>query len=138
MDYVKSKYKNGIWSKTGQKHYFGEIYQRDEFYEATEATFEEITIAKVPKEYDKHLRHMYGNYMDIPIERKRITACGFKISSIKYEERWKWTEVWKQEKLTLQEMNMNLELLKIFIEICEQNNLKYYMAGWKPSWRYSS
>lgn len=55
---------------TGRKHYFGEIYQRDEFYEATEAAFEEITV-KVPKEYDKYLRHMYGNYMDIPPKEKR-------------------------------------------------------------------
>lgn len=26
---------------------------------------------KIPKEYDKYLHHMYGNYMDIPPKEKR-------------------------------------------------------------------
>ena len=55
---------------TGRKHYFGEIYQRNEFYETTEAVFEGIKV-KVPKEYDKYLRHMYGDYMEIPPKEKR-------------------------------------------------------------------
>ena len=70
---------NGLFQKkdtkmvsvpTGRKHYFGEIYQRNEFYETAEAVFEGITV-KVPKEYDKYLRHMYGNYMEIPPKEKR-------------------------------------------------------------------
>ncbi len=40
------KNQNTKWylSRQDEKHYFGEIYQRDEFYEATEAAFEEITV----------------------------------------------------------------------------------------------
>ena len=68
--FLKNQNTKMVSVPTGRKHYFGEIYQRDEFYEATEAAFEEITV-KVPKEYDKYLRHMYGNYMDIPPKEKR-------------------------------------------------------------------
>ena len=55
---------------TGRKHYFGEIYERKDFYKTTYACFENIRV-KIPKEYDKYLHHMYGNYMDIPPKEKR-------------------------------------------------------------------
>ena len=55
---------------TGRKHYFGETYERKDFYKTTYACFENIRV-KIPKEYDKYLHHMYGNYMDIPPKEKR-------------------------------------------------------------------
>ena len=50
---------------TGRKHFFGELYERKDFYESKTAEFEGRKW-KVPKEYDKYLKHMYGDYMKIP------------------------------------------------------------------------
>lgn len=56
---------------TGRKHFFGEMYLREDFASTMEAVFEGLTV-KIPKSIDKYLKHMYGeNYMQIPPVEKR-------------------------------------------------------------------
>lgn len=50
---------------TGRNHFFGEIYERKDFYETTRHEFENRNW-RIPKSYDKYLSHMYGDYMKIP------------------------------------------------------------------------
>ena len=73
----KSKY---VCVPTGRRHYFGEMYERKDFYESTYSKFEGRNW-KIPKEYDKYLKHMYGDYMKLPKEedRERHTLVEFKI-----------------------------------------------------------
>ena len=58
----KSKY---VVVPTGRKHFFGEMYEREDFYEETKMEFEK-KIWNIPKNYDKYLTHMYGDYMKLP------------------------------------------------------------------------
>lgn len=55
---------------TGRKHFFGEIYKREDFFETTTAEFEKRNW-KIPKNYDKYLKYMYGDYMKLPKEEDR-------------------------------------------------------------------
>lgn len=55
---------------TGRKHFFGELYERNDFYLSTRGKFEGRNW-KIPKEYDKYLTKMYGNYMKIPDKEHR-------------------------------------------------------------------
>lgn len=49
----------------GRKHFFGELYKRNEFSEGVRFKFNGKMLL-IPKEYDKYLKHMYGDYMKIP------------------------------------------------------------------------
>ena len=55
---------------TGRNHFFGEIYERNDFYEQKKHIFEGRNW-NIPKESDKYLRHMYGDYMILPPKEKR-------------------------------------------------------------------
>lgn len=55
---------------TGRNHFFGELYERKDFCESTKHVFEGRNW-NIPKEYDKYLTHMYGDYMKIPDEQHR-------------------------------------------------------------------
>lgn len=59
---VNSKY---VTVPTGKNHFIKETYLRKDFYESAEGSFEGLTV-NIPKEIDKYLRHMYGDYMTIP------------------------------------------------------------------------
>ena len=50
---------------TGRNHFFKETYLRKDFYETTTGQFEDMTV-KIPKNTDKYLKHMFGDYMKIP------------------------------------------------------------------------
>ena len=54
----------------GRKHFFGELRERKGFCDYTLMDFEGRNW-KVPKEYDKYLTQMYGDYMKIPDEEHR-------------------------------------------------------------------
>ena len=54
---------------TGRKGFFGEIYDRDKFYESTKANFENYSW-NVPKDYDYYLTKMYDDYMKLPAKRE--------------------------------------------------------------------
>lgn len=64
---TKSEY---VTVPTGRKHFFGELYKREEFYEETKHDFEGRNW-NIPKEYSKYLTHMYGDYMKLPDKNKR-------------------------------------------------------------------
>lgn len=49
-------------------------YQRNDFEPAIEAKFEDFKV-KIPKNYDKILTQIYGDYMQIPPEEKRYNAA---------------------------------------------------------------
>ena len=65
---------------TGRHHFFGEMYERKDFCEYTRKEFEGRNW-KIQKEYDKYLKHMYGDYMKIPDEnhREQHVVLDFKI-----------------------------------------------------------
>lgn len=49
-----------------------EIYKREWFLDNIEIDFAGIRV-KIPKEYDKYLKHLYGNYMKLPPKEKQIS-----------------------------------------------------------------
>lgn len=49
----------------GRNHYFGEMYRRDGFVETVPMEYEGH-MWRVPKDYDGYLRHMYGDYLNVP------------------------------------------------------------------------
>ncbi len=55
---------------TGKNHFFKETYLRSEFAETAMGQFEDIQV-KIPKNWDEYLKHMFGNYMEIPKEGNR-------------------------------------------------------------------
>lgn len=55
---------------TGRNHFFREMYERKDFCESAFMEFEG-NLWRIPKEYDKYLSHMYGDYMKIPKETAR-------------------------------------------------------------------
>lgn len=56
----------------GRKHFFGELYKREEFCQVTLHEFEKKQFY-VCKEYDNYLKHMYGDYMQIPKDADKET-----------------------------------------------------------------
>ena len=55
---------------TGRKHYWGESQVRDVYLPAATATFEGIN-SFIPKDFDRYLSSLYGDYMQIPPVEKR-------------------------------------------------------------------
>jgi lipopolysaccharide cholinephosphotransferase len=53
-----------------------EIVEREVFLEYIDVPFEDTTF-KCPKQYDKYLSSIYGNYMQLPPEEKRVTHHSF-------------------------------------------------------------
>lgn len=62
----------------GRRHFFGEMYKREDFCEGVRHKFEGKDFL-IPKEYDKYLRHMYGEYMKIPSDGKKETHVVFEL-----------------------------------------------------------
>ena len=50
----------------------GGILTEKEFFERIKTPFEEYEFY-IPKHYDKYLKSLYGNYMVMPPENKRVT-----------------------------------------------------------------
>lgn len=50
----------------------GRIFQTEWFTDVVELPFEDITVT-VPRDYDAYLRKLYGDYMTLPPEDKRIS-----------------------------------------------------------------
>ncbi len=65
---------------TGRNHFFREMYRRKDFCKSVFMEFEGNKW-RIPKEYDKYLTHMYGDYMTIPKEgsREKHVLLEFKI-----------------------------------------------------------
>lgn len=55
---------------SGRKHFFGELYNRNDYMELMKVQFEGCTF-NISKDYDTYLRNLYGNYMELPPEEKR-------------------------------------------------------------------
>ena len=55
---------------TGRGHYFGEMYERSDVDRTVLHRFED-RMYPIPYNWEKHLRQLYGDYMQIPPEDKR-------------------------------------------------------------------
>lgn len=55
---------------TGRKHYFGEIFRREQYTRVVKGVFEN-TEANLPGDYDAYLTNLYGDYMQLPPAEKR-------------------------------------------------------------------
>lgn len=55
----------GAWGKK-------EVMPKSIFADGTTASFENIEVV-IPKEYDQYLTRMYGDYMELPPEEKRVS-----------------------------------------------------------------
>ena len=76
FDVDKSQYVDcPCWA--GRIHF----YEKKWFEETIRVKFENITIC-IPKEYDSFLRSLYGDYMVLPPESKRIPTHGYKAYKI--------------------------------------------------------
>jgi len=62
----------------GRRHFFGEMYERKDFCEGVRHKFEGKDFL-IPKEYDKYLKHMYGDYVKIPADSKKETHTVFEL-----------------------------------------------------------
>lgn len=56
-----------VWLSGGEK----DIFPREWFDEYIEVPFEEYTF-RIPRMYDKILKHIYGDYMKLPPENERV------------------------------------------------------------------
>lgn len=65
----KSKY---VTVPTGRGHFFGEIYKREDVCKVINHEFEKRQFY-ICKGYDKYLKQLYGNYMEIPKNADRET-----------------------------------------------------------------
>ena len=63
-----------VWLSGGEK----DIFPRKWFDEYIMAPFGEKKY-RIPKEYDTFLRHIYGNYMELPPEKDRIGHHNYKV-----------------------------------------------------------
>lgn len=73
-DYDSSKYVGCVtWLSGGQK----DIFPKEWFDETVIVPFEKYEV-RVPKRYDEILRHVYGDYMQLPPENDRIGHHFFK------------------------------------------------------------
>lgn len=67
-DYETSKYIGCVvWLSGGEK----DIFLKEWFDETIFMKYDKYKF-RVPKEYDKVLRHIYGNYMQLPPEKERV------------------------------------------------------------------
>lgn len=71
---------------------------------------------KIPIGYDKWLRSIYGDYMQLPPEDKRKTHHVF--------EAW-----WKDEIDNKDLKNIQLDLLRKTADFCEKNDIRYFLCG---------
>ena len=56
---------------SGRKHFFGEMYRREDMCESVDSVFEGVDV-KIPKGVDKYMKVLYGNdYMNIPAPEER-------------------------------------------------------------------
>lgn len=55
---------------TGRKYYNGEVFPKDVFVPTNKAIFEGVEVA-VPHDYDRYLRNLYHDYMQLPPVEKR-------------------------------------------------------------------
>lgn len=60
-----SKNSDYVGIVTGRKHYFGEIFEKKDLFPPVYLPFEDIK-APIFNNYDKYLRNLYGEYMQIP------------------------------------------------------------------------
>jgi len=72
----------------GTREFFESIW----FAETIEVPFGDFMV-KVPKDYDKYLKVMYGNYLELPPEDKRVTHHGQYY--INLEKHLTWEEIRK-------------------------------------------
>ena len=63
-----------VWLSGGEK----DIFRRKWFDETIMMPFEKYEF-RVPKEYDRILRHVYGDYMQLPPEQERVGHHFFKV-----------------------------------------------------------
>ena len=54
-----------VTTPCGRKHFFGELYKRSELVDTVKMDFGGIS-CNIPKEYDRYLTKLYGNYKKIP------------------------------------------------------------------------
>lgn len=74
-DYDRSEYVGCvIWLSWGEK----DIFPRSWFDETIRMPFDKYEF-RVPKEYDRVLRHEYGDYMQLPPEKDRVDHHCFKV-----------------------------------------------------------
>ncbi len=55
---------------TGRKHYFGEIFHKEQYLVSVKGVFEN-TEANLPGDFEAYLTNLYGDYMQLPPVEKR-------------------------------------------------------------------
>lgn len=79
--WVADDSENKPWGiPTGRKYYNGEIFSRDVFLPTVPALFEGVTV-QIPGGYDRYLRNLYHDYMQLPPveKRERHFICKFQL-----------------------------------------------------------
>ena len=56
-------------------YYYNKFFPKEYFEDIIELEFEHLTV-KIPREYDKFLRIIYGDYMILPPEEERVDHNG--------------------------------------------------------------
>lgn len=69
---------------TGRKHFFGEMYKREDVISTRFAKFENLRV-RLPKKIKTYLKKLYGkDYMKIPKNKERHPVMELKLNGLKY------------------------------------------------------
>ena len=106
---------------SGRKHFFGELYERENFMPVKELAFEGHMLA-VTADYDTYLSRLYGDYMTLPPEGQRE-------QHVLYELKLpgEMAEARLLDKRETQQIL--LDMLDAFVKYCENHGLRYYLVG---------
>ena len=82
---MKSNKKTNTIAYSNNQKIFSSIYNVDDVFPVKKIKFED-TFVYAPKDIDKILSQMFGNYMELPPEEKRHNHYPYKLA-FKYKEK---------------------------------------------------
>lgn len=121
MQACKNENSQYVTIPSGRKHFFGELYEREELMPVQEMEFEGHRLC-VTAHADTYLSRLYGDYMMLPPEDKRE-------QHVLYELKLPG-EVKPPRLLDKREtQQVLLDMLDRFVEYCKKHGLRYYLVG---------
>lgn len=121
MQECRDNHSDYITIPSGRMHFFGEMYEREAFLKTREMNFEGYML-QVTCDYDRYLKRLYGNYMEIPPEEKREHHVIHQLKLL-----GEYTQPRKLDKKETQ--GLLLEMLDAFVAYCGKHDLRYYLVG---------
>lgn len=106
---------------SGRKHFFGEMYEREDFMKTQKMPFEKYQFP-VTKDYENYLSNLYGDYMTLPPEEKREHHV---IYDLRFEGEYREPKLLNKRET----QEVLLSMLDAFVQYCNKHGLRYYLVG---------